>query len=98
MGIIKVGCQLFLFSPSPCLVSTFRMNANEDFLGLFFPLFLNSAPTEGLMERAGGGGRKRKGGGDEHFWFVCFPLTPMLKCSDCKGRRVKADDAFGFLA
>jgi len=49
------------------MVSTFRINANED----FFLFVLNSSPTEGLMERAGWGWEEEEGG-DKHLWFVCF--------------------------
>lgn len=55
------------------------------------------------MERAGWGREEVEGGGDKHLWFVCvffffafFSL--LLKCSDCKGRRAKEDDASEFVA
>lgn len=51
------------------------------------------------MERAGWGREEEEGGDDKHLWFVCFlPPLPMLKCSDCKGRRAKEDDAVGLPA
>lgn len=70
MGIIKLCCQLFLFFPSPCMVSTFRINANEDFF-FFFLKFISNRRTdrEGWV---GAGGRGR-GGTNTYDLFVFFP-------------------------
>lgn len=52
------------------------------------------------MERAGWGREEVEGGGTNTYglfvFFFFFSLV--LKCSDCKGRRAKEDDASEFVA
>lgn len=75
------------FCPPPARfpLSGKKKNMQMKDLNSIYLFLLNSSPnrrTDG-EGRVGAGGRGRRR--DKHFWFVCFSLFPVLKCSDCKG-------------